>query len=242
MGRLLVSDHNTPNTTLPVIWHSGKDWIPLFPRAAKLHGAAKVLKSAQAERSREVLAPSMHVRRHSADVTLSVEGRMDEMFIDCLRDRHNLAARLDVKEITPIALGGMHQSQRLMDLLKSTKKHAVFILDDDRWGRAAVRRNPSLSAVPVLFLEPNFAALLDLDKIYAHRERFSGLSERATTDGDERWFHYLEMAVLKRPGIYDTERGPALIEEYLDLSKYEAFVARLKEKIDTLFPGGESPS
>lgn len=45
VGGLLVFDHNTPNTTLPIIWHNGKGWLPLFPRATRIPGAAKVLGS-----------------------------------------------------------------------------------------------------------------------------------------------------------------------------------------------------
>lgn len=238
VGGLLVFDHNTPNTTLPLIWHNGKGWTPLFPRARRIHGSAKVLKSAQRERSQEASIQNTSppsVQRDKVELTLFVEGRTDEMFVDYLRMRYELAARLQVGELNAIALGGMSQSRKLMELLKSTKKYAIFIVDDDRFSRSVVERNPGLSAAPMLFLAPNFVAMLDIEKIYSHRERFPGLPEREPVPNDERWFHEVEVAVLRRRGMPNQERVFALLDEFLDLHKYEVFVSRLKEKVDSLF-------
>ncbi|VTM88619.1 Uncharacterised protein [Raoultella ornithinolytica] len=44
IGGMLVFDHNTPNTSLPVIWARGNGWMPLFARAGRVQGTAKVLK------------------------------------------------------------------------------------------------------------------------------------------------------------------------------------------------------
>ncbi len=232
VGGLLVFDHNTPNTTLPIIWHSGKGWLPLFPRATRIPGAAKVLKSAEDERSQTTTAgdPDSNVPpKTEVALTLFVEGKIDEIFIDCMRLRFELVSRLGVKEVNAIALGGLYQSERLLELLRSSRKHAIFVLDDDESARKASSRLETLTEVKILRLKPTFVAMLDLEKIFMNRDRFPGLPENLGSTKDPKFMHEVELAVIKRgPVGANAERITQIIEEFIDMEKYEEFVSELK--------------
>lgn len=236
VGGLLVFDHNTPNTTLPIIWHGGKGWLPLFPRATRIPGAAKVLRSAENERSKtdvplETSVPASH---KDSVLTLFVEGKIDEIFVDCMRQRYDLAKKLGVKDINAIALGGLYQSERLLNLLKTSRKHAVFILDDDEHAKRALSRMAALESVKVVRLKPTFAAMLDLEKIFQNRDRFPGLPEVPSSVDDPKFMHEIELAVLKRgPISANTERITQVIGEFLDENKYGAFVEQLRPLVET---------
>lgn len=243
IGGLLVFDHNTPNTTLPLVWHNGKGWNPLFPRSGKIPGAAKVLKSAQDERSQHLAKEQQIIPREKAELTLFVEGKIDELFIDNLRQRHKLAQCIGVGEVTAIALGGLYQSNRLLELVRSAKKHAVFVLDDDQHAKRASHRTKALTDVPVLFLKPYFVAMLDLEKMYTQRDRFTGFPDPTVSLTDPRWLHEVELAVLKRgPILANSERILQLIDEYLDPAKYEEFVSCLRKIVDEMFEKESKPS
>lgn len=235
VGGLLVFDHNTPNTTLPIVWHSGKGWLPLFQRSRKIPGAAKILKSVRDERE-QANAKSQPIRRQDVELTLFVEGRIDEIFVDRLKLKLGLASRLAVREIAAVALGGLYQSERLLELLKSARKHAVFIFDNDDNSQRAAIRNRTLSSMPILYLRPNFVAMLDIERLYAARDRFPRLPERATDTTDPRWLHELEFAVLKRgPIAANAERISQIIDEFIDLDKYNEFALALNKTVDGLF-------
>lgn len=240
VGGLLVFDHNTPNTTLPIIWHNGKGWLPLFPRATRIPGAAKVLKSAENERTQKAEAGDAEENiapRTEKTLTLFVEGKIDEVFIDCMRLNHGLAERLEVKEVNSIALGGLYQSTRLLDLLKESRKHAIFILDDDMHARRASGRLDALEKVKILRLKPTFTAMLDLEKIFMHRDRFPGLPEQFGSVDDPKFMHEVELAVLKRgPVSANAERITQIIEEFIDKDKYASFIDELKPLIKDIFP------
>lgn len=243
IGGLLVFDHNTPNTTLPIVWHTGKGWNPLFPRSGKIPGAAKVLKSAQDERSQHSAKEQEIIPREKAELTLFVEGKVDELFIDNLRQRHELAQRIGVGEVAAIALGGLYQSNRLLELIRSAKKHAIFVLDDDQHARRASQRNKALTDVPLLYLKPYFVAMLDLEKMYAQRDRFPGFPERTGSLTDPRWLHEVELVVLKRvPVVANSERILQLMNEFLDPAKYEEFVTSLRTIVDEMFAKESKPS
>lgn len=239
VGGLLVFDHNTPNTTLPIVWHNGKGWVPLFHRATRIPGAAKVLKSAQEERSQQVASNTpvaQQVQRQQCELTLFVEGKIDEIFVDYMRQKRDLARNIDVREINAIALGGLYQSARLLELLGETRKEAIFVLDDDENTRRATSRTDKLRGMRILNLKPNFIAMLDIDKIYANRDRFPGLPEPVDTDEDPKWLHELELAVLKRgPITANSERITQIIDEYLDGEKYQKFCEELSEKVGEIF-------
>lgn len=237
VGGLLVFDHNTPNNTLPIVCSTGKGWLPLFQRSKKIPGAAKVLSSARAEHQKRSSAPIQRVERDKIDLTLFVEGKVDEIFVDYLRKHHNLAKEARVGEITAIALGGLYQSERLLQLVREAKKHAIFVLDDDEHSRKASARNRALADVPILYLKPNFVATLDIDKIYGHSERFPGLPDRMTPypDLNNNWLHDVELAVLRRgPVAKNVGFILQILEEYLDPEKCKAFAVSLREKVDEL--------
>jgi len=202
VGGLLVFDHNTPNTTLPIVWHSGKGWLPLFARATRIPGSAKVLKGAEDERTKQQasaeLAASPVSSSKKTELTLFVEGKVDEIFIDYMRQKRGLAEKIGVAEVNAIALGGLYQSDKLLGLLKTSKKYAVFVLDDDKYARRALSRLAALDDVQVLYLRPSFIAMLDLEKVFANRERFPGLPEQLGSLEDPKWLHEIEMAVLRR--------------------------------------------
>jgi hypothetical protein len=239
IGGLLVFDHNTPNTSLPVIWARGNGWMPLFPRSARIQGTAKVLKEAKAERQAEVNQQS-HAEGHpdhkvAVELTLFVEGKFDERFVDVMRGSFGLAAKLGVSDVSAVALGGLAQSVRLFELLRESRKHAVFVLDGDSHSlRMASRIEPS-TATQIMYLEPSFVAMLDLGKIYADAERFPGLPEVNRDPHDEKWIAEVERAVLRRGSISASgERIAQIVEEYLDPEKYENFVRKLAKHVEIL--------
>lgn len=237
LGGLLVFDHNTPNTTLPIVWHTGKGWVPLFRRATKIPGTSKVLRSAEREREKESITPPTEEQsaREGDTVTLFVEGKVDELFVDYLRQSRELAEKLGVKQVLPVALGGLYQSKRLLELLRSTKKNAIFVLEDDPPARQVSARLGLFNNVEVVYLKPFFVAMLDFEKIYSHRERFPGLPDQMASTKDFKWLEQVEMAVLKRKSVTaNPERLFQMLDEYLDPVKYEAFVADLRQAINSL--------
>ena len=247
IGGLLVFDHNTPNTTLPLIWARGNGWRPLFPRAPSIDGWAKVLKAAEAEIRNTgdgAAAAAGNTSRDATELTLFVEGKYDEIFVDVLRNRLQLASRLEVADIKAVSLGGLIHSERLAELLGSSQKYAVFLLENDRHSRRLAQRIPQGPNIRILFLRPSLAALLDIDKVFAYADRFPGLPD--SPDGqqagaqehaqDERWFRDFEVAVLKRGNVTArSEKLAQVIEEFLSPSKYDEFVKELKEQVDDLF-------
>ncbi|UXU92106.1 phosphoribosyltransferase [Burkholderia sp. S-53] len=236
VGGLLVFDHNTPNTTLPIIWHRGRGWLPLFPRSLRIPGSAKVLRSAEAERGKDeekTDAGGTATPREQVEITLFVEGKIDELFIDFMRQERELAIKLKVKDVRSVSLGGLYQSERLLALLRTSKKEAIFVLDDDEHSRRASSRLNVLNGVQTVYLKPSFVAMLDLNKIYENRDRFPDLPEQTGPLEDPRWLHQVELAVLKRGPIgANSERIIQTISEFLDSSKYEEFVSELKRSVD----------
>lgn len=240
LGGLLVFDHNTPNTSLPIIWSNSKGWLPLFPRAAKIPGAAKVLKSAEDERNRAAGAKTVvnpKVERKTAELTLFVEGKVDEIFVDYFLSKQDLSKRIDVGNVNAIALGGLYQSAKLLDLLQTSKKHAIFVLDNDMYAKRASVRLNDLSDVHVMHLKPSFIAMLDIEKIYASKERFPDLPENISNIDDAKWLHEVERATIRRgPVSSSSERIVQFIDEFLDSAKYDQFCADLRKEADKVFP------
>lgn len=238
VGGLLVFDHNPPNTTLPLIWARGNGWKPLFPRAGRVQGAAKVLNKVADERRSEggvkELVATTSIRE-AIDVTLFVEGKFDELFVDVMRGRLGLAEKLGVKEVSAVALGGLAHTSRLLDLLRDSRKHAVFVLDGDIHSRKLADRIMPSENAHIMFLQPTFTAMLDIPKIYADADRFPSLPEQIGDLADDRWLKLVELAVIRRsPVASNSERISQVIEEYIDKDKYEGFVQELKVVVDKL--------
>jgi hypothetical protein len=241
IGGLLVFDHNTPNTTLPLLWDNGNGWKPLFPRAVPIRGVGKVLRAAKNEEEHFVkdgsAAAYVHVPRKSAELTIFVEGKYDEVFVDVMRNQLHLASLLEIGDVKAVSLGGLMHSTKLAEVLRSTGKYAVFVLDGDSASRRATQNFPEGLNTRVLYLTPNFAALLDIDKVYADADRFPRLPNYPGNGTDERWFRAFETAVLRRgPVTANSARLAQTIEEYLDPKAYQIFVQELKKLVDDLFP------
>jgi hypothetical protein len=222
LGGLLAFDHNTPNTTLPIIWSNSKGWLPLFPRATFIRGVAKILKSANEERKSSVT---------SDEITLFVEGRVDELFIDCFISNKALQAKINVVDLKVISLGGLYHSEKLMELLKESRKQAIFIVDNDDWTNKAIKRFEHFKNAHILQLKPNFISLLDIDKIYANKERFKGLPDQTLMSDEGRWWRDFEQAVIKKHlNSTNNEIIIQVIDEFLGDEKYEAFCKELLAK------------
>jgi hypothetical protein len=244
VGGLLVFDHNTPNTSLPLIWARGNGWIPLFPRAGRIQGSAKVLKVVEDERRAETReeAPTAPQKppREAIDLTLFVEGKFDELFIDVMRGRMHLADRLGVKDVSAVALGGLAHSKRLFDLLRESRKYAVFVLEDDVYSKKFVDRIAQSDNTRMMFLRPTFTAMLDLNKVFADANRFPGLPDPRGNPSNERWLSEVETAVIKRRSVAaNSESVAQVIEEYLAPAKYEAFVQELRALVDQMLGTGD---
>jgi hypothetical protein len=240
LGGLLVFDHNTPNTTLPIIWSNSKGWLPLFPRAAKIPGAAKVLKSAEDERKKTAGAKTVVnpiVERKTAELTLFVEGKVDEIFVDYFLSKQDLSRRINVGNVNAIALGGLYQSTKLLELLQTSKKHAIFVLDNDMYAKRASARLNDLNEVHVMHLKPSFIAMLDIERVYASKERFPDLPDTFSNIEDAKWLHEVERATIKRgPVLASSERIVQFIDEFLDPAKYDQFCDDLRKEADKVFP------
>lgn len=235
IGGLLVFDHNTPNTSLPIIWARGNGWIPLFPRAVRLHGSAKVLKAVEEERKTETVAQPQvvpQVVRADLEVTLFVEGKMDEVFVDALRAQRHLAQRLGVKDVSAVALGGLAQSERLFELLRDSRKHAIFIVDGDSRSTKLMQRMAPKERDRTLVLSPNFSQLLNTSLLIAHESRFGGLP-LTEAEGTESWYFDLERVLFKRRPM-SRESIIQIVSEYLDDQKFEGFVHNLGSMVDKL--------
>lgn len=236
VGGLLVFDHNTPNTTLPLIWANGNGWIPLFPRAGRIQGAAKVLKVVEEERRSEAQQQEKSPpQKGSIDITLFVEGKYDEIFVDVMRTRMGFAEKIGVKDVNAVALGGLTQSTRLIDLLRESRKFSIFILDGDIYSKRLGSRINLNESTGLIYLTPTFSALLDFSKIYADEARFRGLPDPNGDPSDESWMRDFEIAVIKRGNVSaNSERIAQVIEEYLDKEKYEAFTKEVSNMVDKL--------
>lgn len=222
LGGLLAFDHNTPNTTLPVIWSNSKGWLPLFPRATSIPGVAKILKSANEERKNIV---------KSDEITLFVEGKVDEIFLDYLISNKSLQEKINVAHLKAIALGGLSQSDKLMELLTESKKQAIFIVENDEFTKKIIQRFEYYKNSHILHLKPNFVALLDVDKIYQNKERFRGLPDQVAMSDEEKWWWDFEKAVIKKHlGSSNNERIIQIIDDFLDVEKYEVFCQELLSK------------
>lgn len=243
VGGLLVFDHNTPNTSLPLIWAGGNGWIPLFPRAGRIQGSAKVLKvvadERRAEAREEAPAAPQKAPRETIDLTLFVEGKFDELFVDVMRGRMRLAERLGVKDVSAVALGGLAQSTRLFDLLRESRKYAVFVVDGDTFSKKYIERIAPIINTRLMLLRPTFTAMLDLNKVFADANRFPGLPDPGGNPSDERWLKEVEIAVIRRNSVAaNSERLAQVIEEYLDPAKYEAFVQEVRVLVDQMLGTG----
>lgn len=234
VGGLLVFDHNTPNTSLPVIWARGNGWIPLFPRAGRIHGSAKVLKVVEEERKEETTSqpqPAAHTPREDVEFTMFVEGKQDEIFVDALRSHRALASRLGVKDVNAVALGGLAQSKRLLELLSGSRKYAIFIVEGDTRSSAMVSRFAPEDMRRTFVLQPNFAKLLDVGRLYQDANRFRALPEMVEGEPPESWYFELEQAVFRRRPLSPLS-VTQIFSEYVDERKYEEFVGALRSVVD----------
>ncbi|QFG76402.1 hypothetical protein DMB90_01350 [Raoultella planticola] len=137
--------------------------------------------------------------------------------------------------MSAVALGGLAQSVRLFELLRDSRKYAVFVLDGDSHSKRLANRIELSSTTQVMYLEPSFIAILDLDKIYADAERFPGLPEPSRNPNDEKWLFEVERAVLKKGSLTASgERFAQIVEEYLHPEKYDAFIQNLAKHVDQL--------
>jgi hypothetical protein len=237
VGGLLVFDHNTPNTSLPLIWARGNGWIPLFPRAGRIQGSAKVLKVVEDERRAEKGADAPEApkkpERTAIELTLFVEGKFDERFVDVMRSRMKLAERLGVKDISAVALGGLAQSTRLFDLLRESRKYAVFVVEGDKHSKRLASRVAPSENTRVMFLKPSFGAMLDAVKFLDA----ANISPPVTSSSESSEDQSAKMVedFLKRSALSaNNERLAQIIEEFMDPAKYEAFVQELNIFVDQL--------
>lgn len=239
VGGLLVFDHNTPNTTLPVIWAQGNGWVPLFPRAGRVQGTAKVLKAVEKERladaAKSTPVATVKPERGAVNLTIFVEGKYDEFFVDVLKNRIALAERLGVKDVSAVALGGLAEESRLFELLRESRKYSVFVLDNDRFSRRLANRLEPNANTKVIYLKPTFAAMLDPKKIFSGDYGFRRLPDPHGDPSDEEWLEQLDRSVLKeRIRSGNGETAAQVIEECLDPERYEEFIQNLNECINQL--------
>ncbi|MHC8379744.1 phosphoribosyltransferase [Pseudomonas sp. MDT1-16] len=228
IGGFLVFDHNTPNTTLPVVWGRGMAWTPLFPRADKIPGSAKIIKSAAVEREKDTQPEQQakKIERSDAEITIFVEGKDDEALIDTLA-MNGLAETLGVKSVSSVALGGIYHSQRLQELLAKSHKFAIYVLEEDLVGRSVVG-----SDLPIIYMQPSLYSLLDIQQVYNERDMFPGLPLLGDM-GTARWYNEFEKAIKIR-NRKSRESQIELFSRFLDSVAVDQFTKKLNSAVDQL--------
>lgn len=237
VGGLLAFEFNTPNTTLPIVWADGHRWYPLFPRATKVPGVRRYVEKMSRQREVQVSESPNPPQRKDIELTLFVEGKFDEYFFDFLARERALASSLGVRSVSAVALGGLYQSDRLLELLRQTRKFAVFVLDGDPQSRALVNRNAAFSRTPTVYFEPYFIATLDLERLLADDSIPTFIKELYLQPHSmsDRNYSDLERALFKNgPFSSAQERMEDILRRFLDTSKVEALTKQIGEAINLL--------
>jgi len=244
IGSLIVFHYNTPNSTIPVIWGSLNDWIPLFRRVRRINGitshykqidkAVKTKLESSEKQAAPVPAPAASP---SATLTMFVEGKYDELFFDRLVEDKSLASRLGFADVSIVSLGTSYLSPRLVQTLVRTSSPAMFILDDDWKGRSPRDKLiENLQGVPCVFLRPSTFCLVDLLSLFTDPEFEAELGplppEPAEVPAPEV-FHMVEQRLLRRqPPSVSQERIRRIVASHMNAPMFEEFIKKAREALE----------
>lgn len=245
VGGVLAFEFNTPNTTLPAIWSRGMRWYPLFPRAMRFLGIQRFFGKIEEERKKQATAvQNVKKQRDSIDLTIFVEGKLDEFFFDYLIKNRDLAKKLNVHSVAPVALGGLYQSERLIELLYESRKDAILVLDGDQHTKELVERVPAFKKVPIIFFSPNFVELLDLTELLISDKlpKIVQEMELDMSNISEKQFIDLERALFKKGPFSEAHvRIAEILDKFLSLEKFELFIKSLNDQVEKLLAPRTAP-
>jgi len=236
LGGLLAFEYNTPNTTIPLVWSSGKQWYPLFQRAKNISGIQRFFDKFSDERKKQK-SEITDIDPKAMTLTIFVEGKFDKYFFDYLTLKHDLANKIGVSKINAVALGGLYQSERLLKLLSESRKNAIMCLDGDYNTMRLIERIEGVELIPTYHFTPNLISLFDINKLLSGKETPSPLPdfEGSPEELTEQHYYDIERRLFKQgPFSSAFARIAQAIDLFLNIEKYDDFCHRLKEKINEL--------
>lgn len=242
VGALIAFQHNPPNVTIPVVWASGNGWSPLFPRLGRIRGIDHFRAKVRAEQKKRATQHSKDSKSlavedpATADVTLLVEGKVDEIVLDDLIAREGVAEQLGLASLSTVSVGGVHSSDRLFDLIKQTGGHFILVLDDDRMTNSWVERRAGGVDIPVVKLRPSVVGFLQVPRVFRLlSEKTSAILSQRIDSDPQGTMHELERH-LRRIGFGRSPiRTKEVLDTYLSAEAIQLFIVDLKESVSTLF-------
>lgn len=175
IGALIAFTHNPPNVSLPVVWASGNGWNPIFPRQGRMSGMDHFF--VQAKKAQEKLAEnkkdseskdSKESESDGNNLTILVEGKVDEVVMDIIVSRFDFAKTLGFDRISVVSLGGIYSSPRLFEIINETGGSFILLLDSDEMSKLWIERNSDQIGMPIILLKPSVVGLLELSRLYEY--------------------------------------------------------------------------
>lgn len=168
IGGLIAFPFNTPNSTVPLVWSTANNWIPLFKRVTRVNGIASYFKqfdkAVEQKAAKSEPAPTEDARQ----VTLFVEGKRDEMFFDRFVEKTDLASAIGAVSMSVVSVAAAIFSDKLVDILLKTQPHPIFIIEANDPRHVRGRRKPPSDGKSLIELKPSFLGLVDLRKFIKH--------------------------------------------------------------------------
>lgn len=168
IGGLIAFPFNTPNSTIPLVWSTANNWIPLLRRVTRVNGIASYFKQFDRAVEQKAAKSEPASTEDARQVTLFVEGKRDEMFFDRFVEKTNLAAAIGATAMSVVSVAAAIFSDKLVEILLRTQPHPIFIVEADDPRHVRRRREPSSDGKSLIELNPSFLALVDLRKFIEH--------------------------------------------------------------------------
>jgi hypothetical protein len=228
IGGLIAFDFNTPNTTLPIIWSDANSWIPLFKRARRINGINSYYK--QFEKVKKDKSPT--VQMAATELSIYVEGKMEEILFDLLIQEKQLPERLGYDKVNIIALGGAIMSKSLISKLQNDTQEQIFVFEDDLHTKQILNKE-HYGNLKIVLLKPNILGFFKIKEIIKSEKGDKQLIE--ATQGMEvtdKLYFDVEMILMKK--VSPTQRQNLLkeyISKYFDNESYSEFIKEIKEKL-----------
>jgi hypothetical protein len=240
IGALIAFYYNTPNTTIPVVWSDINSWIPLFRRTRRINGITSYYKQfdkAIKEKTERAKKQDKTDNIKQIELTIFVEGKLDELFFDLLVKEFKFNESLGYKMINIIALGGATYSDRLINRLIGVDVNSIFILDNDELNSRLIPHNriQLTKKVRHVLLQPSIMEFFDIEKIiheYSLSDKFPEIITKKEIS--PRDYYKIEDFLFKRHPLlsYREQRLRELIPGFINRQKVEEFVIKLREELD----------
>lgn len=231
----MVFSHNTPNTTLPIVWASQNGWRPLFPRVGRLRGIDSFYKKATQAKASLAQAGPKPRELATKDLILFLESPAEEVIFDSLRQTHNLDKRVGAERVINVSVGKA-MLQKPLAWIRDEKGHFVFVLNATNvtaQRREELSRDaPWLGIVTLTFGTMDF---LDITKLVAEQSdamREFGIKFDTTPEHEK--LSLIEMFLVDKGLGVNMERTKQLLKEYVSQDALGSFVKRLRAEIERM--------